>query len=57
MFVSKSAATKPAPTGGVTEVNLNKSPATKPCEILFTVTVAEVFVVSKVIPVIAVSKG
>jgi hypothetical protein len=47
----------PAPTGGVTEVNVNKSPGCNVCAALFTVTVAEVFTVSNVQPVIAVPKG
>ena len=38
-------------------MNVNKSPANRPWVVLFTVTVAEVSVVSNVQPVSAVSKG
>ena len=57
VFVSKSDATYPAPVGGVTEVKVNKSETSNPCPDLFTVTVAEVFVVVNVHPVTAVCKG
>ena len=57
MFVVKSAAVYPAPVGGVTEVNVNKSPGSNECAGLFTVTVGEVFAVVKVQPVRADSKG
>ena len=57
MFVSKSAATYPAPVGGVTDVNVNKSPCSNACAALLTVTVAEPLVVSNVQLVNAVSKG
>ena len=54
----KSAATYPVPDPGkVTEVNVKYLPADKPCEVLLTVTVAELFVVVKVNPVMAVSNG
>ena len=57
VFVVKSAAEYPAPTGGVTEVKVNNSPVDNPCKVLLTVTVGDVFTVVKVAPVIADSKG
>ncbi len=53
----KSAAKYPAPVGGVTEVNVHRSPISRPCAILFTVTSFCVFTVVKVAPVIGVSNG
>ena len=58
VFCVKSALTKPVPEPGkVTLANKNKSPTSKPCEALFTVTVAELFVVVNVHDVMLVSKG
>ncbi len=57
VFVSKSAARYPVPVGGVTDVKVNKSPGSKPCPALFTVTVVDVFVASKVHDVKAVFSG
>ena len=54
---SKSVATNPAPVGGVTDVKVINSPKVKLCDVLFTVTVVDVFVVVNVAPDIAVSKG
>ena len=49
----------PEPLGTVTEVNVNKSPATKPCKALFTVIVcgALTLLIVKVAPVTAESNG
>ena len=47
----------PAPDGGVTDEKINISPGSRPCAGLFTVTVAEVFTVSKVTEVKGVPKG
>ena len=57
MFVVKSEALYPAHVGGVTDVKVNKSPASNPCAGLLTVTVASLFTVSNVQPVKAVSNG
>ena len=56
-LVVKSDAEYPAPDGGVTELNKKISPGSKACAALLTVTVAEVFTVSKVQLVKAVPKG
>jgi hypothetical protein len=59
VFVVKLAVEKlvAPPPGKVTEVNVKYSPANKPCDALFTVTVEEFCVEVKVQPVIAVSNG
>ena len=59
MLLVKLAVVKPVapPPGKVTLLNKNKSPSTKPCAALFTVTVADPLDEVKVQEVRAVSRG